>query len=30
MIVGLVSRGIVDNGYGHSGLAFWPFPVFPA
>ena len=30
MIVGLVSRGIVDNGYGHDALAFWPFPVFPS
>lgn len=30
MIVGLVSRGVVDNGYGKSALAFWPFPVFPA
>lgn len=29
MIVGIVSRGIVDNGYGHNALAFWPFPVFP-
>lgn len=29
MIVGIVSRGIVDNGYGHDALAFWPFPVFP-
>lgn len=30
MIVGLVSRGIVDNGYGNDALAFWPCPVFPA
>jgi len=29
MIVGIVSRGVVDNGYGHLALAFWPFPVFP-
>lgn len=28
MIVGLVSRGIVDNGYGHNALAFWPCPIF--
>ena len=28
MIVGLVSRGIVDNGYGHSAVAFWPHPIF--
>lgn len=29
MIVGLVSRGVVDNGYGQNALAFWPCPVFP-
>lgn len=29
MIVGIVSRGIVDNGYGFDAVAFWPFPVFP-
>jgi len=29
MIVGVVSRGVVDNGYGHNGVAFWPFPIFP-
>lgn len=29
MIVGIVSRGIVDNGYGYDAVAFWPFPVFP-
>ena len=29
MIVGIVSRGVVDNGYGHNALAFWPCPVFP-
>ena len=29
MIVGVVSRGVVDNGYGHQALAFWPWPVFP-
>lgn len=28
MIVGLVSRGVVDNGYGHSAVAFWPCPIF--
>jgi hypothetical protein len=30
MIVGFVSRGVVDNGYGHDAVAFWPFPVFPS
>lgn len=29
MIVGFVSRGVVDNGYGYDAVAFWPFPVFP-
>ena len=29
MIVGIVSRGVVNNGYGHDAVAFWPFPVFP-
>jgi hypothetical protein len=29
MIVGLVSRGVVDNGYGNEAVAFWPLPVFP-
>lgn len=29
MIVGFVSRGVVDNGYGKNALAFWPHPVFP-
>lgn len=29
MIVGLVSRGVVDNGYGSDAVAFWPCPVFP-
>ena len=29
MIVGIVSRGVVDNGYGKNALAFWPHPVFP-
>ena len=29
MIVGLVSRGVVDNGHGKNALAFWPCPVFP-
>ena len=28
MIVGIVSRGLVDNGYGATALAFWPFPIF--
>ena len=23
-VVGIVSRGIVDNGYGTTGVAFWP------
>ena len=23
-IVGMVSRGVVDNGYGHNAVAFWP------
>ena len=27
-IVGIVSRGIVDNGYGHDALAFWPHVEF--
>lgn len=30
MIVGFVSRGVVDNGYGHDAVAFWPCPVFPS
>lgn len=30
MIVGLVSRGIVNNGFGHDGLAFWTCPIFPS
>lgn len=29
MIVGQVSRGLVDNGYGHDAIAFWPNPVYP-
>lgn len=29
MIVGLVSRGVTDNGYGTPAVAFWPCPVFP-
>lgn len=29
MIVGIVSRGVVDNGYGYDAVAYWPFPVFP-
>lgn len=28
MIVGQVSRGIVDNGYGHRALAFWPIHAY--
>ena len=24
-IVGIVSRGVVDNGYGHNAVAFWPY-----
>ena len=28
MIVGFVSRGIVDNGYGFNAVAFWPEPAF--
>lgn len=30
MIVGIVSRGKVDNGFGFNAVAFWPFPIFPA
>jgi len=30
MICGVVSRGKVDNGYGHEAVAFWPFPIFPS
>lgn len=29
MIFGIVSRGVIDNGYGVDGLAFWTCPVFP-
>jgi len=29
MIVGLVSRGVVNNGYGKNAVAFWPCPIFP-
>lgn len=29
MIVGVVSRGVIDNGYGHPAVAFWPHPIFP-
>lgn len=29
MIVGICSRGVVDNGYGYDAVAFWPHPVFP-
>jgi hypothetical protein len=28
-VVGVVSRGVVDNGYGHDSVAFWPV-FFPA
>ncbi len=28
-IVGVVSRGLVDNGYGFEGLAFWPWYIPP-
>ena len=24
-VVGVVSRGVVDNGYGHDSVAFWPY-----
>lgn len=30
MIVGLVSRGVMKNGYGYDALAFWTCPIFPA
>lgn len=30
MIVGQVSRGIVNNGYGYEALAFWPLTEYPA
>lgn len=29
MCVGMVSRGVVNNGYGNNAVAFWPIPVFP-
>ena len=31
VICGVVSRGVVDNGYGSNAIAFWPvfFPVYP-
>ena len=31
VICGVVSRGVVNNGYGHNALAFWPvfLPVYP-
>lgn len=31
MICGVVSRGVVDNGYGFNAIAFWPvmLPVYP-
>jgi hypothetical protein len=28
-IVGVVSRGKVDNGYGHDAIAFWPLYIPP-
>jgi hypothetical protein len=28
-IVGIVSRGIVDNGYGEDAVAFWPWYIPP-
>ena len=28
-IVGVVSRGVVDNGYGYQALAFWPYYLPP-
>ena len=24
-VCGVISRGVVDNGYGHNGVAFWPY-----
>ena len=30
VVVGICSRGVVDNGYGTDAVAFWPFPVFPS
>lgn len=29
MIVGIVSQGLIDNGFGTTGLAFWAHPIFP-
>jgi hypothetical protein len=29
MICGIVSRGVVDNGYGIEAVAFWPERVYP-
>lgn len=29
-VCGMVSRGVVDNGWGHAGLAFWTYVEFPA
>lgn len=31
VLCGVVSRGVIDNGYGHDALAFWPvfLPVYP-
>jgi len=28
-ICGIVSRGIVNNGYGHNAVAYWPIVMFP-
>jgi hypothetical protein len=28
-IVGIVSRGVVDNGYGYQAVAFWPWYIPP-
>lgn len=30
MICAMVSRGVVDNGYGTNAVAFWPILIFPA
>ncbi len=29
MICAMVSRGVVDNGYGYGAVAFWPILIFP-
>lgn len=28
-ICGMVSRGVVDNGYGYDAVAFWPLVILP-